>query len=323
VDENEYDVGPPTSGAGRWQGMVNVAGAATSIALVIGIGVWGYQLAVRDVSGIPVVRALSGPMRVAPQEPGGVVAAHVGLSVNDIAAEGAATSLPEQMVLAPRPVELSLEDQPVEALAQVPEATLASLSADVSGEVTIEPLVPVLPVEEPTEATTDDISAPADLAPDAMEAAVAGALAEALAPEGEAVAIVEPAPPGAVLKSPRPERRPEGDGSEEILVPVALATTAMVSSGEVDAATLTPGTRLVQLGAFDDEVGARAEWERLRVKFGDIIAPKTLVLQTAQSGGRSFVRLRALGFDDEADARRFCSALLAEDAACIPVTYRP
>jgi hypothetical protein len=80
---------------------------------------------------------------------------------------------------------------------------------------------------------------------------------------------------------------------------------------------------MVQLGAFDDEAGARAEWASLQQRFGDLIAPKALVLQEAQSGGRSFVRLRALGFEDEADARRFCSALLAENATCIPVTHRP
>jgi hypothetical protein len=32
--------------------------------------------------------------------------------------------------------------------------------------------------------------------------------------------------------------------------------------------------------------------------------------------------LRALGFEDLADARRFCSALVAEKAECIPVVTR-
>ncbi len=33
--------------------LANSAGALMSIALVIGIGVWGYKLVMRDVSGIP------------------------------------------------------------------------------------------------------------------------------------------------------------------------------------------------------------------------------------------------------------------------------
>ena len=37
--------------------LTNTAGALVSLALIAGIGVWGYKLFVRDVSGIPVVRA--------------------------------------------------------------------------------------------------------------------------------------------------------------------------------------------------------------------------------------------------------------------------
>jgi hypothetical protein len=154
------------------------------------------------------------------------------------------------------------------------------------------------------------------------------ALAEALGAEpmqSEVLASADPAPPGAVVRSPRPERRPEGDGSSDaVLVPASLtASDAAPVGGEVDVASITAGTRLVQLGAFDDEAGARSEWARLQAKFGDLIAPKAMVLQTADSGGRIFVRLRALGFEDQADARRFCSALLAENASCIPVAHRP
>ena len=49
---------------------------------------------------------------------------------------------------------------------------------------------------------------------------------------------------------------------------------------------------------------------------------KSRVVQKATSGGRGFYRLRAMGFNDIADARRFCSALVAENADCIPVVMR-
>ena len=138
------------------QWMVNAAGAITSIALVLGVGIWGYKLAVRDVSGIPVVRAMEGPMRVAPQEPGGEVAAHTGLSVNEVAAEGSAAQLPDQMVLAPRPIDLSAEDQPVEAAAIAPPAQTAATATLVSATPDqtvpqVDLIVPVAPVEQLTE----------------------------------------------------------------------------------------------------------------------------------------------------------------------------
>ncbi len=46
------------------------------------------------------------------------------------------------------------------------------------------------------------------------------------------------------------------------------------------------------------------------------------MIQKAESGGRTFYRLRAMGFADLSDARRFCSALVAGNADCIPVTTR-
>jgi len=46
------------------------------------------------------------------------------------------------------------------------------------------------------------------------------------------------------------------------------------------------------------------------------------VIQQASSGGSAFYRLRAHGFDDLAASRRFCAALMAQNAPCIPVTVR-
>ena len=45
----------------RIAGLTNLAGAAVSMLLIVGVGIWGYKLLVRDVSGVPVVRAAEGP----------------------------------------------------------------------------------------------------------------------------------------------------------------------------------------------------------------------------------------------------------------------
>ena len=49
---------------------------------------------------------------------------------------------------------------------------------------------------------------------------------------------------------------------------------------------------------------------------------KARVIEQAQSGGKVFYRLRAHGFRDISDARRFCAALVAEEIGCIPVLQR-
>jgi hypothetical protein len=80
----------PDAPGGLTQRVVNGAGALTSVVLVLGLAVWGYRLAVRDVTGVPVIRALEGPARSAPADPGGELAAHQGLSVNAVTADGTA-----------------------------------------------------------------------------------------------------------------------------------------------------------------------------------------------------------------------------------------
>jgi hypothetical protein len=310
--------------------MTNVTAAIVSLSLIVGIGVWGYKLFMRDVSGIPVVRAAEGAMRVAPEEPGGVLAEHQGLAVNAVAAEGAAAAPADRLVLAPLGVGLTEEDQPI--MAEVPAAIDA-----------LEDAMPAAPEE-------DDF---ADLAPapntpldrDALQAAsineviaqltgtsisdaplnssssarvvqarvVTGADA-ALEMETEVLPLATPG----VSLSMRPQLRP----SVAPAVVVKAAFTANIGAAEVDANAIPSGTRLAQLGAYDSADVARSEWDRLQGQFGAYLEGKSRVVQQAQTGGQTFYRLRAMGFKDLSDARRFCSALVAENAECIPVVSR-
>ena len=300
--------------SGRLARMVNLAGATCSIALVIGLGWWGYKLAVRDVNGVPVVRAIEGPMRVAPKDPGGEVADHQGLSVNTIAALGTAAPPPDRLVLAPRPVELTYEDSP----------GLAALSP--AAEQPIPAAAAAAPAPEPAPLVSAAV-APETVGPDPD--AVAQALAEALAasPEGEAVEDVAlaAAPTDAPTEAPvRPRPRP-GSTAAVAPQPVSLAEPSpALAPGmtEVDPSLIPAGTRLVQLGAFDTADQARAEWVKLSNQFGPLMDGKALVVQAAESGGRTFFRLRAHGFADETEARGFCTTMLEQNASCIPVEQR-
>ena len=298
-------------GAARSQSLINLSGAAVSVALVVGLAVWGYKLAVRDVSGIPVVLALQGPMRIAPANPGGTVADNQGLAVNTIAAEGIAAAPAERLVLAPQPVELSLEDAP----------GLSSLTA-VAPEDQLDDIL--------VDAATTPAAAAASDAVDqtAIDLALAAALSEGgdipleEPPLTDAVAATDAS--GSVIRSPRPLARPSPlSGVSATPAEVAdVQDVVSVASPEMRPEEVQVGTRLVQLGAFDTADGARAEWTRLQGRFGDLMAGKAIIVQPAESGGQTFFRLRAFGFSDEDDARRFCSALLSEDTACIPVAHR-
>ena len=60
-------------------------GAVLSLSLLAGAIGWSYKLVVRDINQIPIVRAQLGPLRVAPDNPGGLTAANQGLSVTQLA----------------------------------------------------------------------------------------------------------------------------------------------------------------------------------------------------------------------------------------------
>lgn len=307
---------------------LRIGGAVCSLALVVGFAVWGYKLAVRDVLGVPVIQAMDGPMRIAPEDPGGEIADHQGLAVNDVAAEGFATPLPERLVLAPRPLELAEED--VAGIAgPVPPALPASAPGEVTAGAADLALAAAPQTESasPTELAVDAAIAEAlGLTPEDMGApedlAIAGEMAASDAIEGPVLEdlAAEPAPEGAIIASPRPRSRPSAAGvsaSQASVVPQGLE-----GLDEVDPATIPVGTRLVQFGAYNTADEARAEWVRLQGGFGELMTEKGLVLQPAESGGRSFFRLRATGFDDDDDARRFCAAFVAQSVTCIPVPQR-
>ncbi|TMV06483.1 SPOR domain-containing protein [Ruegeria sediminis] len=327
-DDLHYEADNHPQGAGGLGRIVNIAGAVGSLALIVGIGVWGYKLVMRDVSGVPVVRAVEGPMRIQPENPGGTPADHQGLAVNTVAAEGTAAPPPDRLILAPRPVTLTDEDAPMGELKPTPAVLVVEEDASNGQSADLRKGVVESPDPEltdpgdqelvETEQSDEDLAAleepekepaidPVDWA--AQQAEIAGLDA-----------------PG-VASSPRPQRRParaipsRAEPSASAQAAIDAAVMAAVGM-EMDADALPVGTRLAQLGAFESAEIAQAEWDRLYGRFGEYLDGRQRVIQKASSGGRTFYRLRALGFDDLSDSRQFCAALVAQGADCIPVTVR-
>lgn len=147
---------------------VNIAAAAVSVTLIAGVGVWGYKLLMRDVTGVPVVKAMVGEMRVAPENPGGEIASNIGLSVNSVPAEGGAAAPEDRLVLAPSGVALEAEDfdvtQTAEAGEVAPAAESDALAQPVPATLTNAEDVPVDRLGTPVAAplTENDVLALAD-----------------------------------------------------------------------------------------------------------------------------------------------------------------
>jgi hypothetical protein len=318
--------------------LVNFVGAVVSIGLIGGIGVWGYQLLVRDVTGVPVVRAIQGDMRETPVSPGGAEADYQGLAVNEVAAENLSSEPIEQVILAPQPIELNEEDR------TVPDIALALATMGEVVEPAVENAVQVMAVDAIDDAVADalvDLSPAAAQAQDGTQAS-ALALAEMLTAgiqplsngqviEGALVqtaSFVAPqlarpqfAMPESAFNSRSPMPRPRPAPSQRAVVQ-ASAPAPVAVPVEVAPETIATGSRLVQLGAYASPEVARAEWSRISGNFGALFEPHQRVVQKAESRGKTFYRLRVSGFDDLADARRFCAVLTSKKADCIPVAVK-
>ena len=294
----------PQSGSGPAQPWMNATGALVSLCLIFGIGYWGYQLIMRDVTGIPVVRAMEGDMRVLPDDPGGDIARHVGLSVNELVAMGEAAAPEDRLVLAPRMPGLARED--LEAL---PMAAVDDMGEEIIQSVALLPDAATIAAPAQTMGTTVE-----DVLAMVAEITEADAIADVAAMDRVPATV-----PG-VAVSLRPILRPASlRAAPSAPAPAAAAAPASTSDVAVTTASFATGTDLVQLGAFSSPSLAAEEWARLESRFGALMNGRERVVQVSTQSSGTWYRLRASGFADRDDARRFCAALQAEGAECIAV----
>lgn len=277
-------------------------GALISVALIIGMAFWAYRIVVRDVTGIPIVRASDNPLRIQPENPGGREADHQGFAVNDVVSDGTASPSAQTLILAPEPQELSLDDAP---FGELPLGEAAVTEVPTIGEATNEAEQRDAVLGLADQMIADQQQSDAPTANEAILAAVLEASNTADAT-------------GAPSSSPFPRLRPV-IAAATATTPTAPATTPV---RDVAASDVPDGSRLVQLGAFQSEAIAQSEWERMSNLFPGYLDDKARVIQQAESGGKIFYRLRAMGFEDIDDARRFCAAFKSKNVDCVPVLVR-
>lgn len=323
----------PQTLIGRLTRLTHYIGALVSVGLIVILAVWGFKLVVRDVSGVPVIRAIQGEARTAPDDPGGELTARTGLAVNNVAAGRDAAQV-DRVAIAPQAAGLEDQDLPMGefgASAQEPSHEVELPMLDDSARVIARPDGEV--AQDAARAVENAVIMDAP----AAEAAVNEVVTDLAGNEARDVAIstalaeagAQTAPP-AVAKSARPAPRPRriaaaapARGSDAAPAPSRPeAAPAAEAAPAPAAASVASGSALVQIGAFDSEALAQGEWNRISGKFGALFSGKGMVIQKHQANGRNFWRLRAAGFGSKDDARRFCAALIAEGTDCIPATAK-
>ncbi|MCB1372052.1 MAG: SPOR domain-containing protein, partial [Rhodobacteraceae bacterium] len=290
------------------QSIRRMAGAAVFVGLVGAMALWSYRLGTRDATEVPIIRAMEGPARLQPEDPGGLQAAHQGLEVNAVLSGQPAPVPRERTPLEPAPPALAEEDGP---LGELVVAAPASLPDAAEGEDLRMP-----------EAEAQEVLAALEigLAPD-----LGGAPAEADAPV-EADLL-----PEGTTSAMRPLGRPSNLVRATAKAPAAApkaqpkAATAVPAPGVAQArevGSVSPGSRLVQLGAYDSEAITRQAWAQLVAKNGDLLGSKSLYVERTTSNARVFYRLRVAGFENTEQTRVMCEALRARSIDCIPVTLQ-
>jgi hypothetical protein len=320
-DYNAYKEGPPDlvrpERSRQATKVVQIIAGISSLWLTVGMGYWAINLARRDVSGVAVVKALAGPMRLAPDNPGGDVISYQGLSVNEIAAKKGATDLPDKVILAPSSIDLSSEDAP--GLTPARSAPLVPLPQT---QTKSQPPPLAVPPVASKDASYMDMP-PEGFSPKIIQTSIEEALSIAIANSSlyAPSMSLEGAIQGGQERSIRPKPRPLA-----LMVPQSDIrqndAVAGISGREISYDDIAIGTRLVQLGSFSTPEVARLEWVRLSAKFDQFFADKVRVVQRASVDNKIYFRLRAHGFIDTEDSKRFCAALQAEEAACIPAVKR-
>ncbi len=281
-DDQPESPRPLASKLGQW------VGGLVSLALVLALVYWVFELGRRDANEVPVIQAMGGLARVVPEDSGGTVVEHQGLQVNEVLGGNETAPIEAETRLAPPPQRVVAADAPppTPATTPIPQTTAA---VPLPQTATAFILPPSLPGADPNMRRPTRRTPVSSLSPNAdiLSQAIASAISEVA---NEGAASTTPSPPPAPTTPP--------------------------------AAAQFSGERMIQLGAYDDEPSAIKDWEALVAENQDLMGNLTRFVERREAGGRVFYRLRARGFADMQAATDLCTALLARDVPCIAVTAR-
>lgn len=301
IPQNGPRAAPPLSYRERQRRGADVGSLRLGlIAAVIGGGLvvvaGGWSLLNRGPAQVPVIHADARPLRVKPENPGGM---RVAGGTDDLYVRGDrlgdALGAPAET---PNPAALRAQRQADVATQAAANQPLAN--QQVGAQAAMSPPA-TMPMPQPAARADwqDDLAAPA--APVQMQAP-----APQPAPRASAASTPQIAAPAINAPMPMP-------------VPLAAPASAPVQAAATAAprATSAPGHALpVQLAAVPSESAAHAEWARLVKRMPDLLGGRKPDYLRVDRDGHSFWRLRLGGFVDENEANTFCEKVRAEGSGC-------
>ena len=283
----------------------SIFGAVISLNLILWAGYWTYNIISRDINGIPIVAAQPGPLRVAPDTPGGIEAENIELAVTKIASQELPPN-PKAVELAPSTEKLTPDDLTIFQATR--QKKIIDRQAALNNQIHLGVIEPNLSKEisfEPVNTVTNTANYSIT---EHQSELVAAALALALKPSADN--LIANAVAQNKFKQIKPRLRP---GS---LLEAIVSTTETVIRPAL--ASVETGLAVVQFGTFATETVAFEEWDRLSKNLSVILDGRPKYVERIKRNGNEIYRLRLGGFVNIDDASRFCSAVISQEN-CVPV----
>jgi hypothetical protein len=281
---------------------------------VLGIGLVSAGAALEFASHrshtIPVIEADSRPIRVRPDNPGGMQIAGVGESI----LSGATSRTPETLAPppeAPDPSGLRQQEQAARARDAAPKLPDSIQGLNKPGAIALDvPQPPSTDADAAAAAPSGPAPVIRPIPPPTQKFATAAQppAPTAIAPAAIAPATIAPKPPAPAARAAAPIAKPA------IPAPAQAASAPAMHP-------LATGEKQVQLAAVGSQAAATAEWARLSRLMPELLANRHPDVTEFNHDGRTYWRLRTGGFADAAAVTEFCSEIRAKGFNCFPASF--
>lgn len=238
-------------------------------------------------TGVPIITADSRPIRVKPENPGGM---KIDGAENDVFSGGTDTSNAKLAPPAEAPDTKALRVDP-------------SAEAPAVGEPAVQPPAPVAQAT-PKQAVPAPKPIPQASAPVAQSKplVLAGLASPTAKPPPAPTAVPQQGLQPAALAKP----------AQPVVPPVGSQLAAKTAAPAQPAAHKAA----VQLAALGTEEAAHAEWQILTKKMPDLLNGRQPVFTKTERDGHVFWRVRVSGFSDTTQGKTFCDQVKAKGGGC-------
>ena len=305
--------------------------------------------------GIPVVEAPSGPVKVKPANPGGMLVEGANDSILSGEADGKETVAPGPEAPAPQalkaqedaatqaatpapPAADTAEPRPLPLLrphvaARNPGVPAGSSATDGNASVRLIPgakppgplssAEPRPPGHAPIRLTPMHGAAPALVAQAVTTPSDdQGAAPQVTTPQNAPVQSTPLQPPaGQPPAAQTTPAQPAAPAAQAAPAPAAPAPMAPPAAAAQTAPAGHGKRALVQFAAVDSGEAALREWQRLSKKYPDLFNGHTPNITKTEHNGKTFWRIRTGGFTDLTQAAVFCQKVKARGGACTVATF--